>query len=110
MGRVPSGRVGHRRAGVMVYLPVLCEYVILQLQQSTAGGICMRPEDRAREKIDAMLEEAGWVVQDRQRLNLSAGRGIALRYFAMSKGEADYLLFVDEEPVGTIEAKKEGMP
>jgi type I restriction enzyme, R subunit len=70
----------------------------------------MRPEDRARENIDAMLAEAGWIVQDRQRLNLSAGRGVALRYFAMSQGEADYLLFVDGEPAGTIEAKKEGVP
>ena len=70
----------------------------------------MRPEDLARQKIDEMLEQAGWIVQDRNRFNLSAGRGVVIREFSMSTGAADYLLFVDEVPVGTIEAKKEGTP
>jgi type I restriction enzyme R subunit len=68
----------------------------------------MKPEDLARQKIDAMLEEAGWVVQDRNRLNLAAGRGVAVREFSTASGAADYLLFVDEMPVGTVEAKKVG--
>ncbi len=68
----------------------------------------MRPEDLARQKIDKMLEQAGWVVQDRDRFNLYAGRGVVIREFSMSTGAADYVLFVDETPVGTIEAKKEG--
>lgn len=37
------------------------------------------PEALAREKIDAMLVAAGWVVQDYKELNLSANSGIALR-------------------------------
>ena len=68
----------------------------------------MKPEDRARQSIDRMLEDAGWVVQDRSHFNLSATRGVAIREFSMPSGAADYLLFVDELPVGTIEAKKEG--
>jgi type I restriction enzyme R subunit len=43
-------------------------------------------------------------------VNLSAGRGIAIREFPMKPGfgEADYLLYVDGQAVGVIEAKKEG--
>src|SRR6266852_2928973 len=67
-----------------------------------------KPEDRARQNIDRMLAEAGWVVQDRSHFNLSAELGVAIREFTMSTGAADYLLFVDETPVGNIEAKKEG--
>ncbi len=68
------------------------------------------PEEAARKKIDANLEEAGWVVQDREDTNLSAGRGVAIREFKMAAnhGFADYLLFVDGKPVGVIEAKPMG--
>ena len=69
----------------------------------------MRPEDAARKEIDRMLEEAGWAVQDREELNLSAAQGVAVRYFPLEGGqEADYVLFVDREAVGVIEAKPEG--
>ena len=68
------------------------------------------PEDKARERIDAALAEAGWIVQDRDDLNLSADRGIALRYFTLAPGYgiADYMLFVDGKAVGVLEAKPEG--
>src|SRR5438270_2389474 len=68
----------------------------------------MKPEERARQIIDQLLEQAGWVVQDRDRFNLSASRGVAIREFSLSTGAADYLLFVNREAVGTIEAKKVG--
>src|SRR5438876_1248462 len=68
----------------------------------------MKPEELARQKIDAMLALAGWVVQDRQRLNLYASRGVAIREFSVITGAADYLLFVNGDAVGIIEAKKEG--
>src|SRR6266487_515184 len=68
----------------------------------------MRPEQGARQKIDALLEQAGWAVQDRKRLNLGAGRGVAVREFSTITGAADYLLFVDREAVGVVEAKKVG--
>jgi len=38
----------------------------------------MKPEEQARLKIDELLEQAGWVVQDRLRLNLGAARGVAV--------------------------------
>ena len=68
----------------------------------------MKPEDAARTRIDDLLKQAGWVIQDRNQLNLGAGRGVAVREFALSTGDADYLLFVDRKVVGTVEAKKVG--
>ena len=68
----------------------------------------MKPEEQARTRIDDLLEQAGWVIQDRRQLNLGAGRGIAVREFSMATGAADYLLFVDRQAVGTVEAKKVG--
>lgn len=68
------------------------------------------PEQRARRTIDAALIEAGWVVQDRADLNLTAGLGVAVREFPLERGHgfADYLLFVDGRAVGVLEAKPEG--
>src|SRR5207249_7259467 len=67
------------------------------------------PEDRAREKIDTLVEQCGWILQNRSTINLSAGRGIAIREGLLKGGdEADYLLFVDGKAIGTIEAKPEG--
>jgi type I restriction enzyme R subunit len=62
-------------------------------------------EQRARDRIDARLAEAGWVVQDKASLNWSAGRGIAIREYQTDIGPADYALFVDRKAVGVIEAK-----
>ena len=72
--------------------------------------VSRRPEDRARERIDENLEAAGWRVQDLEELDLSAGPGIAVREFPMQSGfgRADYLLYVDQEVVGAIEAKPTG--
>jgi type I restriction enzyme R subunit len=68
------------------------------------------PEARARQNIDRLLTDAGWIVQSRDEANIFAGRGVAIRYFRMKSGygEADYLLYVDGLPAGAIEAKKEG--
>lgn len=68
------------------------------------------PEDRARQSIDQLLTAAGWIIQNRDAVNITAGRGVAVREFPMKKGhgEADYLLFVDGAAAGVVEAKKEG--
>ena len=69
----------------------------------------MKPEEEARKKIDALLEKAGWIVQDHKDLNLGAGVGIAVREFPLKgAGFADYLLFVERHAVGVVEAKPEG--
>jgi type I restriction enzyme R subunit len=66
------------------------------------------PEETARQQIDRMLLDVGWVIQDRVQLNLSAGRGVAVREFPLNTGFADYLLFVDKKACGVIEAKPAG--
>ena len=66
------------------------------------------PEQIAREKIDRLLEAAGWVLQDRDEFNRNASTGVAVREFPMSSGTCDYLLFIDGKAAGVIEAKKTG--
>jgi type I restriction enzyme R subunit len=68
------------------------------------------PEQRARREIDANLIAAGWVVQDLEDVDLTAGRGVAIREFTMKPGFgfADYLLYLDKKAIGAVEAKAEG--
>ena len=68
------------------------------------------PEQHARQKIDELLDAAGWKLQSRDELNLAAGRGVAVREFPLKTGYADYLLFVDRKAIGAVEAKPEGVP
>ena len=70
----------------------------------------MTPEQKARIQIDTLLEQAGWALQDVHSLNLSAARGVAVREFGLKPGygTADYLLYVDGESVGVVEAKPAG--
>jgi len=70
----------------------------------------LTPEEKAREYIDRKLVAGGWLIQNRAEANIGAGRGVAIREFALGRGfgEADYLLFVDGQAAGVVEAKKEG--
>lgn len=68
----------------------------------------MKPEEKARQKIDQLLEVAGWRIQNFEELNLGASLGVAVREFQLKSGAADYLLFVGRKPVGVIEAKPAG--
>jgi type I restriction enzyme, R subunit len=67
-------------------------------------------EARARVEMDRQLRLAGWLVQNVDAANITAGPGVAVREFILEKGHGrvDYLLFVDGEPAGVIEAKPEG--
>ncbi|TYB32404.1 MAG: DEAD/DEAH box helicase, partial [Flexistipes sinusarabici] len=65
------------------------------------------PEQQARDNIDKMLEEAGWSVQSKEQINLSASVGVAVKEYQTDSGPADYVLFVNRNPVGILEAKKE---
>lgn len=69
-------------------------------------------EARARVNIDRQLAAAGWLVQNSDTVNLNAGSGVAVREFVLEKphGRVDYLLFVNGQPTGVIEAKPEGTP
>src|SRR3989442_5112597 len=68
------------------------------------------PEQRARGAMVADLTAAGWLVQDSKDIDLTAGRGIAVREFRLKSafGFADYLLYVDRKALGAVEAKAEG--
>lgn len=65
------------------------------------------PEQIARDKIDKMLIDTGWVVQSKGKIDLSANKGVAVREYQTDVGPADYVLFVERKPVGIIEAKRE---
>ena len=67
----------------------------------------MTPEAQARQIIDSKLVQAGWIVQDHKAINLGAGPGVAVREFPTDSGPADYLLFVQRQAVGVIEAKRD---
>ena len=67
------------------------------------------PEQIARDRIDQMLGESGWVVQAKDKIDFGAGPGIAVREYQTDVGPADYVLFVDKVPVGVIEAKRAEM-
>ena len=69
--------------------------------------IVRTPEQKARAKIDAKLNQAGWKVQSKNEIDFSAGLGIAVREYQTDIGPADYVLFVDREAVGVVEAKPE---
>lgn len=72
-----------------------------------AAPLNQNPEQIARDRIDAMLREVGWVVQSKSEVQLSASKGVAVREYQTDVGPADYVLFVDRKPVGIIEAKRE---
>ena len=76
----------------------LCNYRIAQ----------MTPEETARQRIDEMLTASGWLVQTKDKINLSAARGVAVVELTFKTGEPDYTLFADAKAVGTVEAKPEG--
>lgn len=67
----------------------------------------MTPETKARQHIDQKLEQAGWVIQDLAQLNLGAAVGVVVREYPTDTGPADYVLFINRNPVGVIEAKND---
>ncbi|WP_042705578.1 type I restriction endonuclease subunit R [Methanomicrobium mobile] len=66
----------------------------------------MQPEERAREKIDKQLKNAGWNIVPRDEY--IPYDTVAVKE-ALMKGntESDYLLFVDNKAIAVLEAKRE---
>jgi type I restriction enzyme, R subunit len=54
------------------------------------------PEQKARDSIDQMLQQAGWRVQSKNKIDFSVGFGIAVREYRTDVGPADYVLFIDK--------------
>ena len=67
------------------------------------------PEQEARDKIDKLLTESGWIIQDKSKVDFSVSIGVAVREYQTDVGFADYMLFVNRIAVGVIEAKREDM-
>lgn len=65
------------------------------------------PEQIARDTIDKLLTDCGWIVQSKNEFDLNAGPGVAVREYSTEVGPADYILFVDGRPFGVVEAKPE---
>jgi len=72
--------------------------------------VALTPEAQARKVVDRALLKAGWKIQDWGERKPAAARGVAVREFILAPGHgrADYLLFVDGQAVGALEAKKAG--
>lgn len=70
-------------------------------------SINQNPEQIARDRIDHLLRQANWVIQPKNKINFSAGVGVAIREYQTDAGPADYVLFVQGKPIGVIEAKRE---
>ena len=69
----------------------------------------MKPEEKARQNIDSMLETSGWQIQNYKERNTDAAFGVAVREYPLKYDQsADYLFFISGVAVGVIEAKKEG--
>lgn len=78
--------------------------------KKTCGDI-INPEEKARhEIINPLLEKCGWEIQHFSTANVNSSKGVAVEYFQMGRdvGEADYVLFVNGQAAGIIEAKKPG--
>lgn len=65
------------------------------------------PEQLARDNIDAQLVACGWEIQDKTKINLSAGLGVAVREYQTDVGPVDYALFLGGKAIGVAEAKRE---
>jgi type I restriction enzyme R subunit len=66
------------------------------------------PEAKARLLIDAQLQAAGWVIQDRDQFERRASLGVAVREYPMANGPTDYLLLIDGKACGNVEANAQG--
>jgi type I restriction enzyme R subunit len=66
------------------------------------------PEQKARRRIDRLLEQCGWILQNRDEMNITAGPGVAIREFPLKSGFADYMLYAGGKAIGIVEAKPEG--
>ena len=68
----------------------------------------MTAEQKARQKIDRLLEDSGWIAQDCRGMNISAGGWRGGARIPAAIRPVDYLLYADRKVIGVVEAKPEG--
>jgi hypothetical protein len=56
------------------------------------------PEELAREKIDKLLTDCCWILQNRSTINLSASRGVALRKALLKDRDEPLAIRRDRQP------------
>jgi len=66
----------------------------------------MKPEEKARVKIDQMFEDAGWTVVDRDYYTPTLSAAAIREGLLEGNREADYFLFINGKAVGVLEAKR----
>lgn len=69
----------------------------------------MLPEERAREKIDKQLINAGWDIVSRNEYVPKQASAVK-EALMQGNTESDYLLFVDDKAIAVVEAKREENP
>ena len=67
----------------------------------------MKPEEKARLKIDQWLTEAGWKVINRDEFEADSSAVAVREGLLKGNREADYFLFINGKAVGILEAKRE---
>ena len=66
----------------------------------------LKPEERARERIDEQLADAGWCIVDRNHFTYDHSATAVTEGLLDGNHEADYLLFVEGKVIGILEAKR----
>ena len=66
----------------------------------------MKPEEKARIKIDRMFDDAGWGVVNRDEYSPTLTAAAIREGLLEGNREADYFLFIDGMAVGILEAKR----
>lgn len=69
----------------------------------------MKPEEKARIKIDKQLSDAGWAVVGRDEYVWNHSQAVR-ETLMQGHQESDYLLYIDDKPIAVIEAKREENP
>lgn len=66
----------------------------------------LKPEERARKRIDSFLEAAGWTIVPRDEFTPIYPTAVTEALMLGNK-ESDYLLFIDGKAIAVLEAKRE---
>lgn len=69
----------------------------------------MKPEERARVKIDKQLNNAGWEIVSRNKYVPNSTLAVK-EAILRGNTESDYLLFIEDKAIAVVEAKKEDNP
>lgn len=72
----------------------------------------MSGTDHIRNQIEMRLHAAGWIIQNREEVDLRQSLGVVIRDFPLARGYGaiDYLLHLEGRAVGLVELRSENTP